>query len=443
VIVTRKAGLFCLLLSAGISLLWGCFLGWSLARGPLDFQAIYYGSKTLLLHRNPYNVPEVEKTYHAEDRVNQSVTARQYQNLTLYVNTTGTLLFVAPFAMFPLAQGQVLWMILNVTSFVVGAYLIWCVGQANDRVLTACLVCFMLLNCQVVFGGGNTAALAVGSCVIGAWCFLEERLAVAGVICMAFSLAIKPHDAGFVWLYFMLAGGSFRKRALQSAALSVAWLIIASVWVWNVAPTWLHDWQGNLAAISGRGGINDPCPAALSSNSANNVISLQAVFSVFKCDPHFYNLMTYAFCGVLLLIWVFVTLRSKRSAELSWVALAAVVPLTLLITYHRVHDTKLLLLTIPACAMFWASRRGIGWIALALTSATIFMTSDIPLSIIGPLVGRINFSASMLGGQLLTVLFARPGEELLVAMGIFYLWMYSRQSFGNLGGAMISEKGAL
>jgi hypothetical protein len=30
------------------------------------------------------------------------------------------------------------------------------------------------------------------------------------VICLAAGLMVKPHDVGLVWLYFMLAGRSYR-----------------------------------------------------------------------------------------------------------------------------------------------------------------------------------------------------------------------------------------
>ena len=44
---------------------------------------------------------------------------------------------------------------------------------------------------------------------------------LAGILCMAVSLAIKPHDSGLVWFYFLLAGGVYRKRALQTLAVTV------------------------------------------------------------------------------------------------------------------------------------------------------------------------------------------------------------------------------
>ncbi len=50
--------------------------------------------------------------------------------------------------------------------------------------------------------------------------------------------------------------------------------------------------------------------------------------------------------------------------------------------YHRPHDAKLLLLTLPACAMLLAEGKLTGRIALLLNSAAIVLTSDLPLALL-------------------------------------------------------------
>jgi hypothetical protein len=427
----RRTILLWVLVCGGLSVWWGCYLGWSVPGGPLDFQAICYGSRTLLQHRNPYKVSDVERIYLAEGLDLKSVSAVQYQNMTLYVNTPGTLLFVAPLALLPLATGQILWLMLGVVSYCLAAFLIWDLASANAPVASGFLVCFMLLNCQVVFGGGNTAGLVVGLCTIAAWCFLRGEFVPFGVICMAISLLVKPHDAGLVWLFFVLAGGVYRKRAMQSAVVTAMLALIAVLWVWSVVPTWLHDWRSNMAMISSPGGINDPRPEALISNSVNKVISLQAVFSIYSENPRFYNMASYLSCGFLLLVWVIATRRKPFSQSRAWMALAVIAPLTVLITYHRVHDTKLLILAIPACAMLWSSRGCIGWIALLLTSAAIVVNADIPLAIIEAFIGRLHLTSTTLPAKLATVLIARPNQEVLLAMSLFYLWVYLREMWSQ------------
>ena len=57
---------------------------------------------------------------------------------------------------------------------------------------------------------GNALGLVISLCLIAVWCIVEERFAAGGVLCLAVCLMIKPHDAALVWLYFLLAGGTYR-----------------------------------------------------------------------------------------------------------------------------------------------------------------------------------------------------------------------------------------
>jgi hypothetical protein len=115
----------------------------------------------------------------------------------------------------------------------------------------------------------------------------------------------------------------------------------------------------------------------------------------------------------------------------AWLALAAVVPLTLLVTYHRPYDAKLLLLTVPACAMIWAERGLIGWVALVLNSAGIVLTSDIPAVMLLILAKNLHISPVGLSGKIMTVVLVEPAPLALLAMGIFYLWVYLRRDFNR------------
>ena len=58
--------------------------------------------------------------------------------------------------------------------------------------------------------------------MVAVWCFIRERFVPAGILCLAVSLAVKPQDAGLVWLYFLLVGGVYPKRALQTLVAMLA-----------------------------------------------------------------------------------------------------------------------------------------------------------------------------------------------------------------------------
>jgi hypothetical protein len=330
-------------------------------------------------------------------------------------------------AILPYWAAQAIWVLFLAGVFLLAAILMWRLGESFSPGATVFLICILLVESELTFATGNTAGIVIGLCLIAVWCFLRERFVTVGVLCLAASLAIKPHDAGLIWLYFLLVGGVYRKRALQAFAITAALSVAALAWVTAVAPHWIEDWSANMATISGPNGLNNPGPVSLTGNTAGMVIDLQAVIAVFRNDPLIYNAISYAICGAMLVIWAVTTIRSRFSPERALFALAAVVPLTMLVTYHRPYDAKLLLLTVPACAMVWAEGRAIRWVALLVSTFGIVLTGELPLAIVVTLTQKLQVGTGILG-QLLQAVTTRPGSLALLAMAVLYLRVYVRRA---------------
>jgi hypothetical protein len=213
---------------------------------------------------------------------------------------------------------------------------------------------------------------------------------------------------------------------LQSAVITAVICLTAVLWVSHVAPNWMHDWNTNLATISAPGGINEPGPNSTSGRSIYTVVDLQAAISIFRDDPRFYNLASYLICGTLLLAWSIWTLRTRFSVRKAWLALVAAAAFTLLITYHRPWDAKLVMLAIPPCCMLWAGRGRLGKIAFSITTAAALFAGDFPLAVFKTIADSLHVSTAGFGRQLLTLVLIRPESIALLAMGISYLWIYLR-----------------
>lgn len=270
-------------------------------------------------------------------------------------------------------------------------------------------------------------------CVISAWCFLRERFALGGVALLAWSLVTKPHDAGLLWLFFLLTGGTGRKRALQTLAVSVVLGVCAVIWVEPASPHWVEELHNEIAMVSARGSAADPGPTGLDNRAFNPITSLQNALSVIKDDPHFYNPVSYAIGGGLILVWMVAVLRKRPSREGSLLALATISILTMLPVYHHAEDAKLLLLTIPGCAILCRRRGARRWVALGLTWAAICATSDIPIVGVVMATGSMPISASTLTGKLMLLL-VQPAPLVLLVAGCFYLWVYLRWKSSAEGG---------
>jgi hypothetical protein len=422
-----RKGLLWVLLCTGISILWGV----SIARGGnawIDFRAVYAGTRCLIHHHNPYNVSDLEREYQSEDGQRPPDSPYYLQAIVLYVNVPSTFVILAPFAVFSWGPAHFLWMLLTGCVFILALLLMWNTGAKYAPKVATFLACVIAINCESIFAAGNTAGLVVGLCGIAVWCLLEDRFVWIGVVCLGLSLAVKPHDIGIIWLYFMLAGGALRKRALQSLAITAVIGLTALAWISHVAPTWMHDWNANLATISARGGINEPGPNSYSNHSIYTVVDLQAAVSIFRDDPRVYNTVSYLFCGVLLLVWSIWARRTRFSVPRAWLALACGTAITLLITYHRPWDAKLVMLAIPSCCMLWARRDRLGKIAFSITFAAAMFAGDVPLSAFKTMADALHAGTAGFGEQLLTVVLRRPESIALLAMGVFYLWAYVKSA---------------
>ena len=86
--------------------------------------------------------------------------------------------------------------------------------------------------------------------------------------------------------------------------------------------------------------------------------------------------------------------------------------------YHRMYDARLLLLAIPACALLFAERARLGRYALGITLAAIVLTGDIFWIVV--------FQLTHYSGPIATY-GTIPAPLVLLATGIFYLWVYLRR----------------
>ena len=423
----RLDGLYLLLLGSVIFVLLGMIVESSAVVTTVDYKVVYYSARCLIRHIDPYQENEVLRVYQAEsaDRPLESEKVRQIVSRYMYLPTAFAV--TVPFALLPWGPAHILWLTLTIGSVIVASFLIWNVGADFAPIVSGILIGFFLANSEVLVVLCNPAGIAVSLCVVAAWCFIRERFVPAGILCLAVSLVVKPQDAGLVWLYFLLAGGVYRRRALQTLVATLALGLPGILWVWSVAPNWLQEWRSNILAFSVHGGINDPGPASSGGHGLGMLVNLQAVLSVFRDDPHFYNPVSYLICVPLLLLWLIVTLRSRPTPAKAWIGLAAIAALSMLPVYHHLYDSKILLLTVPACAMLWAEGGLIGWLALLVNTAGFALNGDVTWAIVLGLIGRLHMPPSGLSEQLLIALQVFPAPLILLVIGVFYLWVYARR----------------
>jgi len=427
---TQRKALICIVLSCAISIVWGSFIAAGSYAGLGDLKAVFYATRCLMEHNDPYNPSVLLRVYEADGNRLPSDPAEALLfrvAMLRCVNLPTSLLLMAPLALLPWSVVGKVWMVVSAALLSLAALLVWTVAKDRAPRAATILICFMLCNVELIFALGNLAGIAVSFCIFAVWCFLEERYVHAGILCLAIGLALKPHDAGLVWFYFLLAGGVYRKRALQTLGVVAVLALPAILWVSQVSPEWMQELHSNLLVGSAHGGLNDPGPDSLTIRSADSVISLQSTFSLIRDDPRFYNLASYLICGSLLIAGAIRVLKSRFSKENAWFALAAIAALSMLPVYHRAHDAKLLLLTVPACSLLWAEGGRLKWLAGWITTCAVACTADVPATILAMMMSRLGGGTSGVWEKVLMVLL-HPAPLALLAAGIFYLWVYFRRT---------------
>jgi hypothetical protein len=205
------------------------------------------------------------------------------------------------------------------------------------------------------------------------WTFLRRRFEVAGVVCFALGLALKPHMGAILLLYFFLADAKYRKRAWQIAGLTVLLSLPGILWASAMPATrgWYRDMSVSLNEIAAPGNLSDAGPT---NPDATAIASLQSILSLVRNDPHFYDPATWIVCLPLFACWAYPAIAMKNGAPKDLVCLAALAALAMLPVRHKVYDTRLLMLCLPAVAFLLRRRGPLGIMALFVSLLTAVMT---------------------------------------------------------------------
>jgi hypothetical protein len=458
----RLDGLYLLLLGALAFLLFGFALGHILDTGMADFKSVYYGSLTLLQHHDPYREADLLHTIQSNGghfTSPPSGAAVERRILLLWFNLPATLLLLAPFALLPYGPAHLIWLSLTAASFIVAAFLMWSLGARYSPILAGGLIGLILLNSELLIYTGNLAGLVISFCLIAVWCFLQDRFVPLGIILLALALITKPQDAGLIWLYFLLAGGIQRKRALLALLVAAVIALPAVLWVSHVAPNWFHELLANLASVSARGDMNDPGPTSMAAHNFGGLINLQTALAYLRDDPRFYNPLAWLICAPLFIAWAITTLRTSPTPHTldprpetldprpqtldprpetrdprpqTLLPHAAIAILTLLPVYHRQYEARLLLLAVPACALLWSragrTNRIVARIAVLLTTAAILITGDLTWALVLGYISNMQASAAAtFSAQFAITAFVFAVPFTLLAAAAFYVWVYARR----------------
>jgi hypothetical protein len=322
----------------------------------LDFEIVYVAARARIQHLDPYKETDFLKSYSLDStyRSSPAMSPLFRKGGTRCINLPTTLLLVAPLSLLPWSCAHVAWFLISAIFLIAATFAVHNLSPPRYGTASAALCGFVLVNSTFLLAGGNASGVALGMSICGVWSLLKRRYEAVGLILIGVALAIKPHDVVFLVIYFFLAGATYRKRFWQMSFVTLLLGVGAAAWVSRTAPSWISELHANLGALSLPSEIND---LAQLSQGPFEIISLQALFSLVRDDPGFYNLTSYTVSGLCLLIWaITVTFKGVHTKTDVFLGIGTAAPLSMLPVYHRFYDAKLLLLTIPACLLLWQER---------------------------------------------------------------------------------------
>ncbi len=365
-----------------------------------DFKPVYSSARCMIDGCDPYDSMQIERVFlkHGGDRSD----LRPFRPFN--ANYPPSALFlVIPLAMLPFGVACAIWSWIGIVLFCGAALCVadLCVGKR--ALVMQCVLAGFVATSTMLIMLGQPAMMSISLAVMAVWCFLRGRFAWLGVLAFAMSLTFKPHVGALIWLFFLLASrngaaqgveGSteparmFQRRALETLAATLILMTPGILLAFHhpASAHWPQELHTNLVGIAAHGSASDPGP---SNGEAPAIVSLQAVFSLVRDAPRFYNLAAYAVFVPLFLAWLYGVARPVRdshrllpggtgltvSGARDLLALAAAAALGFLPIYHRQYDTRLLLLMFPALALLASSSRWMGRAAIALSVVATVTTS--------------------------------------------------------------------
>ena len=111
------SGLILFLIGSGLFVWVGTSWERSSAVAMTDFNAVYYGSRSLIEHRDPYNPGDLERLYLSEAK-HPSDSSQIRRAVSIYIYLPTAFILTVPFALLPWGAAHVIWMVATGGTFI-------------------------------------------------------------------------------------------------------------------------------------------------------------------------------------------------------------------------------------------------------------------------------------------------------------------------------------
>ncbi len=335
-----------------------------------DFIPLQTGASCMLHGCDPYNEAQLLKEYARNGGDNPDFRQAIWPTGVPPVYPPGSFLVVLPLALVRYPLAKLLWFVLNAALFLVAARMMLKQCREKDRWLAVFLVAFFVGHMTYLVKMAQPAGFAISAATIAYLLFLERRRLALATVMLCLSVAIKPQMAGLLALYLLWRQGTRRHVAVALGGALAIQLAGAAILHQNAASAnWLPELRQSIAESLLPGHTNDPAA------ETSDQISLQSAAAVFTPGATASGLVADGISLVLAGFWVAAVVRFRRDDQDGFLFMTGgLLVFSLLLVYHRLSDSTLLLMAIPSIQIAVERMRKAG---LALAGLTIFASTPI------------------------------------------------------------------
>jgi hypothetical protein len=386
----------------------------------IDFEAVYSSSRCVIAGCNPYDSEDLKAQFVKQGGLITSAltppSGGPFQ--PHYVGyPPPTLFFFVPFALLRWPLAWFVYLVVGIALYAVAVALFAELCSKYVPVAASALLGLFLAVEWLIVELAQPTLLAAALLCIGVWCLLKNRYPRLGVLSFAFSLALKPPLGALFLLYFLLANSTYRRRAWQVIGLTVVLCIPGVAWFSTHSAThnWIADYKTNLRSISAPGQLSDPGPK---NKDEDEIIDLQTIVSLYRDEPSFYNRTVWVVSGIFLAVWIYPVIRLPRSQEKDILCLAAIAAFSMLPVYHRVYDSRALLILFPAVALLLQRTR---WWGIAASIVTVLLSVSLADSYTAHTRPLTPFIAHFRNHRIFQITLIHAAPLVLLGVTVFYL----------------------
>lgn len=333
-----------------------------------DLIPLYGGARCMFSHCDPYKFADIARQYYGHG----GEPVFTFSSLTEQpMNPPTTLAVVMPLALFSFPIASMIWSIASGVGLCWAAFTVLRLTRWTPMALV--FTCLLLLTSPLLLMIGQSVTLAVATVAIATVLIIRGRRPWLSTTLMTIGVALKPHLVIAVLVYFLLQK-RYRMRALPAAAAFTLLAIASCAWV-TAQPSsrhWLEEARITMAKHVAPGGAGDP---SLANPDGAAMVNFQTDSSLLTVNSEQANLVAWGLALVLTAGWLFAIRQAKPQLENDVLAIAAICCIALLPVYHRMYDTRLLLITIPALVLLLKNNRITG-IPLGILTLLAFISTN-------------------------------------------------------------------